>query len=801
MINAPSDPTQLSQQTAAQTAAKQLGLSVRSITAHTVTEAARALISEKLVREYRVIPLTVDMASQQLEVGIADPSLLSKPAPAFLRTLKDQGYHLQLVIVTPADFERALGAYQTTEYGVRKTENGSATNAPQSVLSNDRTQSQLPDTPQPETESVPIQDSQRQSTDPTPAPEPVPASVHSPIVPKVSLTGKSIPQATLEHFPADVARKYQMVVFEVSPDGTQASVAAVNPADRRVREILKFVSDRNRIQIALFHTTKEDLEQALTGYRSPAPSSVPEPQSPVSRVIPPPVSPVILQRASADTVKSTVVAGAPSGLSGPISTVATPATPLIKAGRVNQTLSPGEYQAAVTRNSTRPVPYQPSPIDHQDLHPTDSNSETPMPVLTSDDERNIDAMLGGTLTEPTQLEEVVKSGLVPRIVGAILSLAVSQKASDVHIEASRAYVRIRFRVDGELKEIIRVPTQLLAPLVSRIKIIAKLKIDESRVPQDGRFDVQVAGHEIDLRVSTLPTVFGEKVVMRILDKSTGIKTLEELGIGGTNLTRLREAISNPYGIILVTGPTGSGKTSTLYAVLSELNRESVNIVTLEDPVEYQLEGINQTQVRPTIGFSFADGLRSILRQDPNIVMVGEIRDRETAGLATQAALTGHLVLSTLHTNDASGAIPRMLDMGVEPFLLASSIKAVVGQRLVRKLREESKQPLPVAPEIQAEVKAELDRGKAPEVIAAAAAPLQFQGPGDPATGYAGRIGIYEVLAMSDALSELTLKKAAAAKLAETAAAEGMVSMRQDGILKALTGLTSLDEVLEATGEE
>ncbi|MBI4032329.1 Flp pilus assembly complex ATPase component TadA [Candidatus Berkelbacteria bacterium] len=829
----------------AERAATQLGLPFVRLQADAPSADALALIPESLAREYRVIPVSLDRGARSVTVVVGDPSLLAKPAPSFLQELK-QKHGLQLVLqLTPApDFEAALAVYKTLD-ARRETKEGKT--LPSTV-------SRLPssDTKPP----------------PSSTPEKVPASVHSVQIPSIDLATKTIPRETLERFPEDVARKFGMVVFALSADGKEASVAVVNPGDSRVREILKFVQERNGVRIRLFQTDKKSLESALAQYTQPqaanvkptaqstkpqtkTPSAPPPPRespSATPEVIPSPTSPSIppradLKQASADKVRtaaktstsapppapaqpserpSSVPAAPPSATSLPkaapptVTPVApSAAVPSSALGGVRPAANAGAYQQQALRNSpglagTPPVANVPV-IDAADLTAPvvpiggqvgGTAMPAPATVQPQMEERNLDTILGGQITDVNGLETAVKTGLIPKVVAAVVSYAVSLGASDVHVEAGKDGVRIRYRVDGKLQEIVKLPLTLLAPFVSRIKILAKLKIDESRVPQDGRFDVDAAGRQIDLRVSTLPTVYGEKVVLRLLDKAAGLKKLDELGITGTNLQRVRGVIDDPFGIILVTGPTGSGKTTTLYAMLSEVNTPDVNIVTLEDPVEYQLDGINQTQVKAKIGFGFADGLRSILRQDPNIIMVGEIRDKETAALATQAALTGHLVLATLHTNDAAGAIPRMLDMGVEPFLLASSVRAVIAQRLVRSLVPETRTALQVPAEELEAVKASLGAGKAPEVQEAAAKAMTFYGPTHdaPNGGYKGRVGIYEVLTVSDTIAQLTLQKAAASKIAEAALAEGTVTLRQDGILKALAGQTSLGEVLQATGE-
>jgi type IV pilus assembly protein PilB len=328
-----------------------------------------------------------------------------------------------------------------------------------------------------------------------------------------------------------------------------------------------------------------------------------------------------------------------------------------------------------------------------------------------------------------------------------------------------------------------------------------MKIDEQRVPQDGRFDVTIDSRQVDLRVSTLPTVHGEKVVMRLLDKSEAIMTLEQLGVTGSNFDTLIANIKKPYGVILATGPTGSGKSTTLYAILSRISKPGVNVVTLEDPVEYELPGINQAQVKPSIGFTFAEGLRSVLRQDPNIIMVGEIRDLETAAMVTHAALTGHLVLSTLHTNDASGALPRLINMGVEPFLITSSINDVIGQRLVRKVCESCRERVEIPPAVKTFIKKQLSEVPSVQLKNLDLEQLTFyHGRGCPncTNGYRGRIGIFEVLAMNEKIEELAIKKAPASDIRQAAIEAGMITMTQDGLIKALKGITTIDEVMRVT---
>ncbi|MGE5393019.1 MAG: GspE/PulE family protein [Candidatus Saccharibacteria bacterium] len=400
-------------------------------------------------------------------------------------------------------------------------------------------------------------------------------------------------------------------------------------------------------------------------------------------------------------------------------------------------------------------------------------------------------------------EKIVEEAPISKIVDVIIRHAIEGRASDIHVEPSEEDLRVRYRIDGVLQSSLILPKSVHSAIVSRIKILSNLKIDEQRLPQDGRFHVNLEGKPIDFRVSTFPTVIGEKVVLRILDKSTGAPTLDELGISGHRLELVSEAIKKPHGMFLMTGPTGSGKSTTLYAVLSMLNKPGVNIVTLEDPVEYFIDGVNQAQIRPEIGLTFASGLRSILRQDPNIIMVGEIRDKETAELAVNSALTGHLVFSTLHTNSAIGAIPRLIDMGIEPFLLTASLNLLAAQRLVRRICDKCKEQREPTEPIRELIKNEL-KGVNPKELTDLDInnPKVYVGKGCAAcenTGYKGRIGIYEVVNISKGIQDLITDRKPAIKIQEYAIGqEGMILMRQDGILKALRGQTTIEEVVRVT---
>jgi type IV pilus assembly protein PilB len=401
--------------------------------------------------------------------------------------------------------------------------------------------------------------------------------------------------------------------------------------------------------------------------------------------------------------------------------------------------------------------------------------------------------------DQTQIAQIIKEAPIAKIVSTILEYAVTSRASDVHIEPQEDRVRVRYRIDGILYDRLSLPKSVQEAVLSRIKILSEMKIDEHRTPQDGRFNFKVEDKEVDLRISVLPTTFGEKIVMRLLRKSGGVPSLEELGLNGSSLRNLETAMLRPHGIIIVVGPTGSGKTTTLYSVLNKLNTTRVNISTLEDPVEYQMPGINQVQVNPAVGLTFAEGLRSFLRQDPNIILVGEIRDSETTDLAIQAALTGHLVFSTLHTSNAAGALPRLLDLGAETFLLASTMNAVLGQRIVRKICSHCKMELTPPQQIVDEMKVVLGKYFPQDQKAV----KFYKGKGCEEcgqSGYMGRVGIFETLTISEKIAAMVLQHADSGTIEKEAISEGMITMKQDGYLKVLAGVTTVEEVLRVAQE-
>ncbi len=410
-----------------------------------------------------------------------------------------------------------------------------------------------------------------------------------------------------------------------------------------------------------------------------------------------------------------------------------------------------------------------------------------------------DSNKAGTAELTQSLQNAILAGNIPQIVMYAITLALVMGASDIHIEPEEKTVRIRFRIDGVLRLIVEYPNNIHPAVVSRVKIMSTLKIDEQRVPQDGRTQVTTEdGRSIDLRVSTLPTVNGEKIVMRLQDKTKSIPDLPDLGLKGTSLEMMEGFTKLPNGIILVTGPTGSGKTNTLYSVLHRLNEVGVNIMTFEDPVEYQMDGLNQSQVRPDIEYDFSVGLRTALRQDPDIIMVGEIRDQETIEIAVRAALTGHLVLSTIHTNSAVSTLTRITDMGVKPFLITSSIRGIVSQRLVRRICEFCKEEYTPEPEIVSEITKELanigPKDLDPDLLKNI---KLYRGKGCEKCndlGYKGRLAVFEILQMDREIGQLVLKNAPDNLLEEQAKKGGMITLRQDGFIKSLQGITTLEEI-------
>jgi len=431
---------------------------------------------------------------------------------------------------------------------------------------------------------------------------------------------------------------------------------------------------------------------------------------------------------------------------------------------------------------------------------TEEVGEILQPLTTEDKKPQLD------LAESGSLEQITADSPITKVVAIIVKHAVESKASDIHIEPFENNIRVRFRIDGILQSALALPKNLLAAIVTRIKILSEMKIDETRLPQDGRFSTFL-GRKIDFRVSSLPTRNGEKIVMRILDPLVGNIDLPDLGLAGHSLELVEKSIAKPFGQILVTGPTGSGKSTTLYSLLRRFNNDGINVITLEDPIEYFIDGVNQSQTHEEIGYTFASGLRTILRQDPDVIMVGEIRDRETAGLATNAALTGHIVLASLHTNDAVGVIPRLIDMGVEKYLIAPTLNLAIAQRLLRKLCNSCKvKSEPNAGEKHIIAEAinnipEVYKAELPETVDYIYKPSEQGCKECGGKSYRGRIAIFEVLEMTDELEQLVLTDISESKIRAEAKRQNMIIMFQDGIIKVLQGVTSLEELLQTAQQE
>lgn len=511
---------------------------------------------------------------------------------------------------------------------------------------------------------------------------------------------KKIKKSDLNIISEEVAQKYHMAVFERK--GKTAKVAMVNPQNIEALNILRFIAEKDKLEVEIYLATSETLQEILEKYSS-------------------------AEKAVEEVIQSLKEEG-------------------VEGFQIEQ--KEGKKQA----------------------------------------------------------EEIIQDAPVSKLVEVIINHAIEGRASDVHIEPMDNGCRVRFRMDGVLHSSLVLPKEVGRVVVSRIKILSNLKIDEKRKPQDGRFKIEEKGRIIDFRVSTFPVIEGEKLVIRVLDRERGVMNFDALGLIGKNFEILSNEIKNPYGIILITGPTGSGKSTTLYAFLQVLNKEERNIVTLEDPVEYYIEGVNQSQIKPEIGYTFASGLRSVLRQDPNIIMVGEIRDNETAELAIHAALTGHLVFSTLHTNNSIGAIPRLIDMGIEPFLLSASLNVVAAQRLVRTICPNCKEEVEIPQKVEGQIKKELEEIPEEEIkkynLDLSKGLKFYQGKGCENCGnlgLKGRMAIFEAFEVDPHVREIVSEeKGNEVEIRKEAGRQKMITMRQDGILKVLKGITTLSEVERVT---
>jgi len=786
------------------------------LTNRPIAPATARLLPEDICRKYSVI--AYDLQNNHLYLAVGQAAKLQQDAPnTLVRLRQEKGLHIHLAIAPAADVLTAISkvfhpaaAHPFPPPPSVKSESEAAPKEhrapPESAKSPDNRH---------QDDKVDKKDDQPHRFFSKPLTKEGLRQQIDPHEKEVDLSKIVIPKEVLSKIPYSVAKKYKIIVYGFAPSTSQfepdmIKAAAVHPDDLHVKEILNYIEQRNKVLIHVHKITESAYDVAIRQYPEAA-DDLPVP--PETKTEAAKIGEVVLR--PEDMKQPTVLAVQNST---PASVESTPVTmpPIVVPDEPlggSQSTAPGDQTVAKPANSEPisvpedgSITLSPDEIVNR---PSAEQSNDELQRLAREqqnslEDQNLDQLLKGPVQSIEDLGKVFRSGFIPEIVAATLFLAIQMKASDVHIEAAAETVRIRFRIDGILHDIIRVPHFLHAPLISRIKILSKMKIDEQRIPQDGRFDVVIDKRQVDLRVSTLPTVHGEKIVMRLLDKSEGVLSLEKMGVTGTNFDTLIANIDKPYGIILATGPTGSGKSTTLYAILSRISKPGVNIITLEDPVEYELPGLNQAQVKPQIGFTFAEGLRSVLRQDPNVIMVGEIRDLETAAMATHAALTGHLVLSTLHTNDASGALPRLINMGVEPFLITSSINAVVGQRLVRRVCDQCREKTTIPPAVLKFVQQQLSDVSSGQLKDLDINQLIFyrgKGCSSCTNGYKGRIGIFEVLAMTEKIEELAVRKAPASEIKKQAIQDGMMTMTQDGLLKALKGITTIDEVMRVTTTE
>ncbi len=744
-----------------------------------ISDELKALIPEKLVRKFGIVPFSLEDGS--IRIALARPADLVVGFRSSLgKIFKERQLEIELFITSEDDFDECL-----KQYGKK----------PSSAI-----------------------------------------LLKKGRFPVVYLRNQKIASEFLSKIPAEFMAKYRLAVFNRNSRGYYM-IACEQPDSAIVLKILDFIKQQNDIKFEIFATSKEDIDYVLN-LATGKPVVVEKADAVVIKPIDK-VKPV-----SQENNSSKSESGSPSAFKGFMNNFIDSAGPEFSIDTLEsednsaeekitgKSAEKAEKSGLVASNQPEPdaiaakkqveAANNDEPVEVENKSETDESEETKTGTPAVDkiettpesagengegsvsqlDSKNLGAWLDSEVKTEQDLTKFANESSVPKIVAAVIDFALNNHSSDIHVEPEAKMLRIRCRVDGILRDILKLPISLHPAFVSRIKIMSKLKIDESRIPQDGRFDTVFDEREVDVRVSTLPTVHGEKIVMRILDKSQGILSLEDLGMIGSAFDKTVAAIAKPYGIILSTGPTGSGKSTTLYAILNRLSMPGVNIVTLEDPVEYEITGINQCQIKPDIGFTFASGLRSILRQDPNIIMVGEVRDAETAGMAVHAALTGHLVLSTLHTNDTAGALPRLMDMGVEPFLITSSINLVVAQRLIRRICPKCKEEYKVPDRLIQQVKEELAKIPAANAKDRARVPATLKlwhgkGCAECNQGFKGRVGIYEAMTMTPEIEELATTKRPANEIKEASIKAGMITMKQDGLLKAVAGETTIDEVYQA----
>jgi type IV pilus assembly protein PilB len=594
-------------------------------------------------------------------------------------------------------------------------------------------------------------------------------------LPVIFLRNRNVDTKNLQLLPLEFILKNRMAIFDKIEEKS-FRIAEEDPYNPKTRQIVEYLKKNNGLELEEFSTSKDDIDYLVSLYEKNSNIKTQDLEQETKE-----------EKKKEDGAFSNIV------------------NSLISDNKPGLTIDEQIKTKSDEKNGKSIISKVPVTEDgRKNSYETEVRYEMEQSKRAEAEDRDIGKLLGKDIKTLDELKEVIKENSVPKLVAATISYALSLGSSDIHIEPEAKRLRVRFRIDGILKDMVQLPMEFEAQITSRIKILGMMKLDESRIPQDGRFSVNFMEREVDVRVSMLPTVFGEKTVLRILDKSQGILSLEDLGFVGSAFKIIMEQIKQPYGVILATGPTGSGKSTTLYAILNRINQPGVNVVTLEDPVEYDMPGVNQCQIKPKIGFTFAEGLRSILRQDPNIIMVGEVRDADTASMATHAALTGHLVLTTLHTNDAASALPRLINMGVEPFLITSSVNLIIAQRLVRRVCPKCREKTDIPPALEEAIALELKEiPKVNQDDSVRIKPIQFyRGRGCPecTEGYKGRIGLYELLVMEDEIESLAVSRRPASEIKTAAIKNGMLTMRQDGILKALDGLTTIDEVLLATGE-
>lgn len=552
-------------------------------------------------------------------------------------------------------------------------------------------------------------------------------------IPWKKVDSENIPLDTLKYIPEESARHYKIIPIAYRDDALE--VGMVNPDNLEARDALQFISSKLNIPFKLFLISYTDYTSLLENYK---------------------------------------------GLSNEVHEMLTELEDELDENVGSNKQEEGDYSFKEVKGNTDIV--------------TDKDKKKAAPKKGESPQKEV---RGKSKQSPENSElNIVEDTPVTKIVASLLRHATTTGASDIHIEPTTQKVRVRFRIDGILHTNVNLPNKVHNSVVARIKVLSNLKLDEKRKPQDGSFSAKIENRKIDFRVSTFPTHYGEKVVLRILDPEKGVAKLEETGLEGENLDWIKEAIGKPYGLILLTGPTGSGKSTTLYGMLNLVDREQKNVVSLEDPVEYNIAGMSQSQVRPEIGYTFANGLRSILRQDPDIIMVGEIRDKETAQLAIQAALTGHLVFSTLHTNNAAGVVPRLVDMGVDPYLIAPTLLVAVGQRLVPTICESSKNPVPIDGSIKEMIDKEFEdappalKKKIPEANEVYEAVPSDECPG----GTRGRTGVFEVLRIDEAMEKVILENPTEGAILRQAREGGMVTMKEDALFKSMQGIVPFIEV-------